>query len=204
MMENIYDKIVKEIIDPRLRPLAEIAHDLRLEQTREIKDKIQMTPERESDHNKILLYRNPKKNETLHLEFHVSDENIGKLMLLKKSMLMLRFALNVRQFVIYTVSKKRPRYLKPYYRDEFTTHRFSVISLREIDTEIYILTSPPPPSPPATCPRPAARHDRPPAPNPARRRCAGRRKERSDAGTPGVPARPLPVSRRCYRHTWAG
>jgi hypothetical protein len=73
-MENIYDKIVKEIIEPLLPPLAEIAFDLHLEETQEIKDKIQVTIERESDHNRILLYKDPKKNETLHLEFHVSDK----------------------------------------------------------------------------------------------------------------------------------
>ncbi|MBK8563247.1 MAG: hypothetical protein IPN76_07845 [Saprospiraceae bacterium] len=52
-MANIYDRVIKEIIEPALRPLAEIALGLRFGDALEIEDKIQYTLEREADHLKM-------------------------------------------------------------------------------------------------------------------------------------------------------
>ncbi|MEK7258074.1 MAG: hypothetical protein AAB316_25170 [Bacteroidota bacterium] len=131
-MENIYDKAIKEIIEPSFVPLAAIVLGVMLEKTEQMKDKIQFTLEREGDHVKLLIYKNKKLNCILHLEFHVMDENIGLLMVLKKSMLKLKFGLQVRQFVIYMGSEKRLRRLKALYKDEFTEHKFTVVKLNSI------------------------------------------------------------------------
>ena len=133
LMENIYDKAIKEIIEASLIPLAEVVLHLRLEKTRELKDKIQMTLEREGDHFKLLVYEDTADNCILHLEFHVKDEDISQLMLLKKSMLIVRMGLPVRQSVIYMGERKKPKHLKPYYKDEHTEHRFDVLSLKAVD-----------------------------------------------------------------------
>jgi len=131
-MENIYDKTIKEIIEPALRPLINILLGIRVEEMQEVKDKIQVTIEREGDHLKALIFRDSKLNAILHLEFHVKDEDIGLLMLLKKSMLKLRLKLPVKQFVLYMGDKKKLGRLRDFYQDETTSHQFSVISLRTI------------------------------------------------------------------------
>ncbi len=137
-MVNIYDRIVKEIIEEALYPLAEIVLKIPIEKTQEIKDKIQTTLEREGDHLKIMLFKDKNLKEILHLEFHVNDENIGKLVLLKKAMLSVNLNLPVRQFVIFMGNRKKPKYIKPFFRDKFTNHRFAVISLKSINWRQFL------------------------------------------------------------------
>ncbi|MEK7257735.1 MAG: hypothetical protein AAB316_23460 [Bacteroidota bacterium] len=131
-MENIYDRAIKEIMEPSLLFVAEILLGIHLEHTRQLKDKIQVTLEREGDHIKMLIFIDQQLDCILHLEFHVKDEEIGGLMLLKKAMLWVMHHLFVKQFVIYMGSKKKLRYLKDFFKDEKTEHHFTVIMLRDI------------------------------------------------------------------------
>ncbi len=137
-MANIYDRVLKEIIEPALRPLASILLNLSFEQAKEIKDKIQYTLEREGDHLKMLVFEDERSNDILHLEFHVPDEEIGPLMLLKKSMLTVLLQQRVLQYVIYLGSKKRLKNLKPIYKDEFTEHRFEVIRIKDFSYHQFL------------------------------------------------------------------
>jgi len=66
-MENIYDKTIKEIIEPALRPLINILLGIRVEDMQEVKDKIQVTIEREGDHLKALIFKDKKQNALLCL-----------------------------------------------------------------------------------------------------------------------------------------
>mgnify|MGYP001408449752 CR=1 FL=1 len=137
-MANIYDRVIKEIIEPLLKPLAQIALHLQFNATREIKDKIHVTLEREGDHLKLLLFDDQTNNCILHLEFHVMDEDIGKLMLLKKGMLIVRLDKAVRQYVIYMGGKRKLKNLKPHYHDDKTHHRFEVIYLNRIAYQEFL------------------------------------------------------------------
>ena len=137
-MANIYDRVIKEIIEPLLRPLAQIALHLQFNATEEIKDKIHVTMEREGDHLKLLLFDDKANNCILHLEFHVKDEDIGKLMLLKKGMLIVRLNKKVRQYVIYMGAQRRLRSLRAYFKDDTTQHRFEVIYLNKIDYREFL------------------------------------------------------------------
>lgn len=142
-MANIYDRVIKEIIEPALRPLAEIALDIRFDQAVEVEDKIQYTLEREADHLKMLVFEDKLARQILHLEFHLPDESIGGVMLLKKGMLNLLFNLKVLQYVIYLGDKKRLKNLKPYFKDEFTEHRFEVVSIQSLDYQKFLQSTVP-------------------------------------------------------------
>ncbi|MCC6724766.1 MAG: hypothetical protein IT258_09670 [Saprospiraceae bacterium] len=142
-MANIYDRIIKEIIEPALKPLAEIALGLRFDQAVEVEDKIQYTLEREADHLKMLLFKDKVARQLLHLEFHLPDEDIGSIMLLKKGMLNLLFNLKVLQYVIYLGDKKRLKNLKPFFEDEFTKHSFEVIAIQSLDYHKFLQSSVP-------------------------------------------------------------
>lgn len=142
-MANIYDRIIKEIIEPALKPLAEIALGLRFDEAVEVEDKIQYTLEREADHLKMLLFEDKVARQMLHLEFHLPDEDIGSVMLLKKGMLNLLFNLKVLQYVIYLGSKKRLKNLKPAFEDEFTKHRFEVIAIQSLDYHRFLQSDEP-------------------------------------------------------------
>lgn len=142
-MANIYDRIIKEIIEPALKPLAEIALGLQFDQAVEVEDKIQYTLEREADHLKMLVFEDKKARQVLHLEFHLPDEDIGSVMLLKKGMLNLLFNLKVLQYVIYLGSKKRLKNLKPVFEDEFTKHRFEVIAIQSLEYQKFLQSNVP-------------------------------------------------------------
>ncbi|MEK7257824.1 MAG: hypothetical protein AAB316_23910, partial [Bacteroidota bacterium] len=89
-MENVYDRILKEIIEPLFKPLTQILMGIPVDQTREIKDKIQYTLEREGDHLKMLVFEDAAHNNIVHYEFHGKDETMGEIMALKKFMLKLK------------------------------------------------------------------------------------------------------------------
>lgn len=137
-MANIYDRVIKEIIEPALRPLAEIALGLRFGEAKELEDKIQYTLEREADHLKMLVLEDEASKRVLHLEFHLPDEDIGGVMLLKKGMLHILLNLSVLQFVIYLGDKDALKKLNPYFKDAFTEHRFEVIKLKSIDYQRFL------------------------------------------------------------------
>ncbi len=137
-MANIYDRVIKEIIEPALRPLAEIALGLRFGEAKELEDKIQYTLEREADHLKMLVFEDTASRQVLHLEFHLPDEDIGGVMLLKKGMLHMLLNLQVLQYVIYLGDKSELKNLKPFYKDAFTDHRFEVIRLKKIGYQKFL------------------------------------------------------------------
>ena len=137
-MANIYDRVLKEIIEPALPPLAQIALKLKYAKVLEIEDKIQYTLEREGDHLKMLVFEDEQKRQILHLEFHLPDEDIGGVMLLKKGMLNVLFELLVLQFVFYLGDKKELKNLKPYFKDAYTEHRFEVIRVKSIDYRQFL------------------------------------------------------------------
>ncbi len=72
-MGNDYDKILKENIAALLLPLTEKYLGIRIKDSRELKDKLQATIEKEPDF--IRVVRTDKDEEfILHLEFQTQDE----------------------------------------------------------------------------------------------------------------------------------
>ncbi|HFA51893.1 MAG TPA: hypothetical protein ENJ95_22990 [Bacteroidetes bacterium] len=139
-MANIYDRIIKEIIEPTLQPLVEILLSLRYVKAMEMEDKIQYTLEREGDHLKMLVLEDERKHQVMHLEFHVKDEDLGKVMLLKKGMLTIITDLPVLQYVVYLGDKKKLKNLRPFFKDNYTDHRFKVVRLKDFSYKRFLET----------------------------------------------------------------
>jgi hypothetical protein len=98
---NDYDKILKENIAALLLPLTEKYLGIRIKDSRELKDKLQTTIEKEPDF--IRVVRTDTDEEfILHLEFQTQDEE-GMVYRMQEyySLLRRKHGLPVKQFVIY-------------------------------------------------------------------------------------------------------
>ena len=100
-MGNDYDKILKENIAGLLLPLTEKYLGIRIKDSRELKDKLQTTIEKEPDFIRVVRIDTDEEF-ILHLEFQSQDEE-GMVYRMQEyyGLLRRKHQLPVRQFVIY-------------------------------------------------------------------------------------------------------
>lgn len=75
-MPNDYDKIIKENFDELFPHLLKVVLGLSLPHLEDLKDKFQITLERELDNLKIAVHDDPALNYGLHWEIQTSDEDM--------------------------------------------------------------------------------------------------------------------------------
>ena len=96
-----FDKILKENIEAVFLPMVEEMLGISIKETFEIKDKIQITIEREPDFLKIIIDQNGKEW-ILHLEFQTTnDPKMIYRMAEYRAILQRKYEIPVRQLVIY-------------------------------------------------------------------------------------------------------
>ncbi|MEL6535294.1 MAG: hypothetical protein AAFQ98_07785 [Bacteroidota bacterium] len=96
-----FDKILKENIEALLLPLSEKLLGIRIQATREVKEKLQSTIEREPDFLKWVTDDSGAEF-LLHLEFQTQDDpKMVYRMAEYKALLLRKFEVPVRQFVLY-------------------------------------------------------------------------------------------------------
>ena len=142
-----FDKILKENIEAIFLPIVEKMLGISIKETFEIKDKIQITIEREPDFLKIIIDQNGKKW-ILHLEFQTTnDPNMIYRMAEYKAILLQRspfpkgslrgglrkYQIPVRQVVIYLGSEK-PKMQTQLPEEEQITG-FELRDIREFPTQ---------------------------------------------------------------------
>ncbi|MEL6536849.1 MAG: hypothetical protein AAFQ98_15625, partial [Bacteroidota bacterium] len=96
-----FDKILKENVEKLFIPLSEKLLGIQIRSTREVKEKLQTTIEREPD---FLKWVTDEKGEEylLHLEFQTQDDpKMMYRMAEYKALLLRKFEVPVRQFVLY-------------------------------------------------------------------------------------------------------
>ena len=100
-MSNDYDKILKENIASLLLPLTEKYLGIRINDSQELKDKLQTTIEKEPDFLRIVRTHTDEEF-VLHLEFQTRDEE-GMVYRMQEyyGLLRRKHGLPVKQFVIY-------------------------------------------------------------------------------------------------------
>ena len=99
-MPNPYDRILKENIEPIIPFLAEKVFGLKIGKTIQIKDKVQITLEKEADFLKKVVHINHAEDYILHIEFQTANEpKMLNRMLLYRSVLFDKYNLPVEQFV---------------------------------------------------------------------------------------------------------
>ncbi|HAA16913.1 MAG TPA: hypothetical protein DCE41_36450 [Cytophagales bacterium] len=96
-----FDKILKENIEALFLPLSEKLFGIRITQTREVKEKLQSTIEREPDFLKWVTDETGQEF-LLHLEFQTQDDpKMVYRMAEYKALLLRKFEVPVQQFVLY-------------------------------------------------------------------------------------------------------
>jgi hypothetical protein len=137
-MAKQYDKILKENIEQVFLPLSEKYLGIKILEAKDLPEKLQITLEREPDFIKIVR---TDKHETfiLHMEFQTHDESgMVYRMAEYKAIMMRKFGMPVRQFVIY-LGVKRPKMRTELAEDEIIKG-FGLVNVHELDTE-HILDS---------------------------------------------------------------
>ena len=135
---NLYDKILKENIQAAVPFIARVLLGFDIEKTETIKDKMQITVEREGDFLEKLLYKDKTKDSVLHLEFQSDlNEDPIKRMMLYYGMAFYNYSLPVNQFVIYIGNKPMPKY-ETHFSHKNVSFKYTLIDIRQFKAELFL------------------------------------------------------------------
>jgi predicted transposase/invertase (TIGR01784 family) len=105
-MANHYDRIFKENIEPLIPVIARKIFGLKINQTEDIKDKLQYTLEKEADYLQKVIHPDPENDYILHVECQVKDDTeMLSRMLLYRAIVYHLFKLPVKQYVFFIGEK---------------------------------------------------------------------------------------------------
>jgi len=135
---NDYDKILRENLDALLPFIARKLLGLDLSRTETLKDKIQVTLEREGDYFKKVLHDDPLHDYGLHWEFQTNDEDMRGRNLLYYGLFFQKYKIPLRQIVVF-LGNETPRLIRQNILElKGLRLEFEVIHLREIPKEIFL------------------------------------------------------------------
>lgn len=140
-MPNDFDKIIRENLDPLLPYIAQKLLGLDISRTETLKDKIQVTLEREGDHFKKVLHNDPTLDYGLHWEFQSTDEDMRGRNLLYYALFFQKYALPLKQIVVYLGNEPPKQILLNTLDLEGLILSFQVVNLREIPKETFLQSS---------------------------------------------------------------
>jgi predicted transposase/invertase (TIGR01784 family) len=140
---NTYDRIFKENLGPLIPLLVEkVLHLYGIKAIEELKDKIQVTIERETDYICKVIHRQKKHDYILHIEFQVTDDRkMVRRMFLYRSMLYQKYGYNVKQFVLYLGDK--PPTMTTYIHQDGLNYAFNLVPIKKISYENFIKSDKP-------------------------------------------------------------
>ncbi|MBK8920477.1 MAG: hypothetical protein IPM81_03070 [Saprospirales bacterium] len=142
-MPNDYDKVLRENLDALLPYIAHKLLGLDLSRTETLKDKIQVTLERESDCFKKVLHDDPDKDYGLHWEFQSTDEDMRGRNLLYYALFYQKYALPLKQIVVYLGNEHARRIRWNILELEGLRLEFQVVNLRDIPKETFLYSTVP-------------------------------------------------------------
>lgn len=135
-MPGKYDKILRENIETIIPFIIEHLLGIPFDATNVIKDKLQVTIERETDYL-CLLVRSPD-HEMLHIEFQTeSHKRMAARMLLYNAVIYERYELPVRQFVIYLGQSKKPN-IPVQIKTPYLDFSYKLINIRDIPSALFL------------------------------------------------------------------
>jgi hypothetical protein len=142
-MANKYDRILKENLKPLFRFLTKEILGIETLEFETLKDKLQVTLEREADFAMKAITANPKDAYILHGEMQVKNEKyIDKRFLLYYGILHHLYKLPVKQFLIYIGESKNPK-IKNTIEHENLSFKFHVVNLQDYDVEKFLTSDQP-------------------------------------------------------------
>ena len=136
---NAYDRIFKENLDAIMPFLLEkVLRLYGIKELQALKDKLQVTIERETDYVYKVIHRQKKLDYILHIELQVSDDRrMVRRMFLYRALLYHKYGLNARQFVLYLGDKQPPTMATHVYQDGLS-FGFELINIKDIGYENFI------------------------------------------------------------------
>lgn len=138
MSINEYDRILKENIEPILLPFAQKLLGLTGAKYTSIKDDLHTTIERKPDFLKKVREIGENKSYILQIEFQSIDEKeMVYRMLEYKSLLLRKYKLDVRQFVLY-IGKNKHRRMTNKLISHGLTFDYEIIDIQEFDYEYFL------------------------------------------------------------------
>lgn len=142
-MPNDYDKILRENLDALLPFIARKLLGLDLSRTETLKDKIQVTLEREGDHFKKVLHDDPSLDYGLHWEFQTNDEDMRWRNLLYYALFFQKYRIPLKQIVLYLGSNS-PKHIRQNVLEIMGLRlEFQVVNLHEVPKEIFLYSEVP-------------------------------------------------------------
>jgi hypothetical protein len=139
---NAYDRIFKENIEPLIPFLFQkVLHLYDAQHTEELKDKLQLTIEQETDYTRKVVHSDKRRDYILHIEFQVKDETkMARRMLLYNALLHHKYNLPVKQFVLYFGERRPPR-MPTIIAYEQLIYNFTLIDIQDISHEVFLQSS---------------------------------------------------------------
>jgi hypothetical protein len=138
-MANQYDRIFKETSDMSIPSLAEKLFDLDIEWREEVKDKVQITIEREGDYLIKGIVAKTKKETLLQFEFEGKASRINsKRLLLYYGIFYDKYGLPVQQYVIYVGKRPLPKKINNTIESENLSFRFDVKDIRSLSYDVFL------------------------------------------------------------------
>ncbi|MEY4904327.1 MAG: hypothetical protein RLZZ292_2142 [Bacteroidota bacterium] len=142
-MANKYDKILKENIQPIIPFLIKHILGLEVTQLEEMKDKLQVTMEREADFIQKVKTGNPLTDYIIQIEFQVKNEkDLKKRMLLYYAILYNNHGIPIKQFIVYIGEAKKPG-IKNTVKHDDLSYRFTALNLQDFDVELFLTSDKP-------------------------------------------------------------
>ena len=137
-MPNDFDRILKENFEALLPHLLRKVLGLELPGLEDLKDKIQVTVEREMDNLKKVVHSDPAMDYGLHWEIQTADEDMRRRNLLYYALFLEKYNLPLKQIVIYVGSTTPKKILQNVLETEGLRLEFQVVSLREIPKDVFL------------------------------------------------------------------
>ena len=137
-MPNQFDRVIKEELRAAIPFISKNLLGLDIRKSEILKDKIQITEEREADYLLKILHDDAAKDYILHLEFQSDlNEDPLKRMFLYYAMAFYKHTLPVEQFVIYIGKKPMPP-LKPELNHKNASLRYHLIDIRQFGADLFL------------------------------------------------------------------
>ena len=137
-MPNDFDRIFKENFEPLLPHLLRKILGLELPRLEDLKDKIQVTLEREMDNLKKAVHDDPRLDYGLHWEIQSADEDMRHRNLLYYALFVQKYSLPLKQIVIYVGNDRPKKVLQNVLQLEGLRLEFQVVNLREIPKDTFL------------------------------------------------------------------
>lgn len=111
---------------------------LELPRLEDMKDKIQVTVEREMDNLKKVVHPDPLMDYGLHWEIQSTDEDMRRRNLLYYALFLEKHSMPLKQIVVYVGSAPPQKILQNVLEMEGLRLEFQVVSLREIPKDMFL------------------------------------------------------------------